>query len=253
MKLAGVTLIANGIDLNYPFEICIKNLLDCCDQVYVATDINNKDKTLDKLEEICSHYGRITILSSEWNWGITNGIDLATRANQCLNAALKDQYDYVLYLQADEIVNPREINLLKHTARHTWLNIALERTYFWQDLNHVNLDWTLPIPRFCYLDETLKVIGDGMSMRVNQHIPLIQIDPMIARIYHYSRVGKSGDIGKRLNNLDLLFHSPEEFQPLKDYIFGQNNNYERGCPEARIEQVQLKHPLGVLEFYKGYR
>lgn len=253
MKLAGITLVANGTNLGYPFKTCVKNLLSCCDQVYVATDIYNKDNTLQVLEEMKSIHNHLTILKTEWNWGITNGQDLAFRANQCLELAEKERNDYALYVQADEVINPKEINLLKFMLEKTWMNIALERAYFWKDLDYVNRDWTLHIPRLCAITPELRVIGDGMSMAINQRLPLIHMTPEIARIYHYSRVGNSQDIAKRLNNLDLLFHSPGEFQPLKDYIFGINNNYEQGCPEARIERVIVNHPPGIQEFYKEYK
>jgi hypothetical protein len=50
--LAGITLVANGLELKYPFEVCIDNLCKCCDVVIINTDLNNRDKTLDILRSI---------------------------------------------------------------------------------------------------------------------------------------------------------------------------------------------------------
>lgn len=251
MKVAGITLVANGIELQYPFEACIRNLAACCDEVFVCTDTYNRDDTFGALGNLKRELRKITVIETEWDWSITNGRDLAYRANQCIEIAEDLKFDYALYVQADEIVNPPEIELLKYTAEKTWLNFAIERTYFWKDLNHINQSWTMALPRLCTLSDKLRVIEDGMSMSLDQYIPLIHIHPSIAKIYHYSRVGESTKIAERLNNLDLLFHDPKEFSPLKDYIFGINNNFETGIDKAKIIEYNGIHPPYVEYFYNG--
>jgi hypothetical protein len=251
--LVGVTLIANGIELNYPFEVCIQNMLDCCEHVFVNTDINNRDNTLEQLEWLSRNNGnRLTVLKTKWNWNITSGRDLAFRANQCLDEALKTQAKSVLYLQADEIVNPKDILKLVDNQTAFLYNIALQRLYFWQNLQHINRDWTMPLPRLCLLTPRLRVVGDGMSMSVD-HLAgtYLHISSEIASIFHYSRVGNSRLIAKRLNKLDSLFHESEEYKKLEDYIFGQNNNFETGADIAEIETVNIEHPPGVKEFFNG--
>jgi hypothetical protein len=247
MKIAGITLVANGVELGYPFEACIRNLAACCDEVFVCTDTANRDNTTEVLRKL----PKTRIIETPWNWTITMGRDLAYRANRCLEIAEDEKFDYALYVQADEIVDPREIDLLRCTAEKTYLNFAIERTYFWKDLNHINQSWTMYLPRLCALSYKLRVIEDGMSMCLDQYIPLIHIDSRIARIYHYSRVGESTKIATRLNTLDLLFHDPKEFTPLKDYIFGINNNFESGMDKAKIIEYNGSHPPGIEQFYNG--
>jgi hypothetical protein len=248
--LAGITIIANGTILQYPFEICISNLAKCCDIIFINTDKNNKDDTLKRLFILQKKYPNIEILQTIWNWEITNGRDLAYRANECIKLAI----DYkivksVLYLQADEVIDYNAINKLKNGPIHKY-NIALERTYFWKDLYHINQSWTLHIPRLCLISPQLKVVGDGMSMHVDHDLaPYIHLDNRLARIFHYSRVGNTKYIAKRLNNLDSLFHKSQEYIALKDYKFGVNNNFEKNADTSEIEEVNIKHPEGVVEFY----
>ena len=250
--LAGITLIANGIELNYPFEICINNLCKCCDLVIVNTDIRNRDNTLARLKAIqFTSTTPIYILETKWDWSVSQGKDLAYRANQCIDKVLRIGYvQSILYLQADEVIHPDQINNIKYLSETH--NIALERTYFWKDLEHINKDWTLHIPRLCKLSNKLRVVEDGMSMCVDHDKgSYIELDPKHARIYHYSRIGNTQHIASRLNNLDSLFHKQEEFKQLIDYEFGINNNYEQGADTKNIKKIKLEHPPGIKEFYFG--
>lgn len=249
--LVGVTLVANGLELGYPFEICIQNMLNCCDHVFVNTDINNRDNTLWQLQWLSKvNNNRLTILETEWQWGVTQGKDLAYRANQCLKEALKTGATSVLYLQADEIVHPEEINKLKENNAAFLYNIALQRLYFWKDLAHINRTWTMPIPRLCLLTPALQVVGDGMSMQVDHKAGVyLHVSTNIANIYHYSRTGNSFLIAKRLNKLDSLFHNPDEYEELIDYTWGINNNFESGADTSEIEPIDIVHPPGVVEFF----
>jgi len=248
--LLGVTLVANGVNLDYPFEPCIRNLSACCDNVYINTDIHNKDNTLEILNKLQEELKNITIIESEWDWSINNGRDLAKRINDCLDKGIEDGFSAALYVQADEIVNPMEINYLKSSIDIYNYNILLERTYFWRDLEIINSTWTLPIHRMCRLTKSLRVVGDGMYMQVDNGFKSIGVPPDIARIYHYSRVGETQKIAERLNNLDSLFHSDDEYDKLEDYEFGKNNNFESGANKANTIVFDGNHPPYIRNFYE---
>jgi len=245
--LAGVTLVANGIKLKYSFVLCIENLLKCCDNVYVSADVNNKDDTTKVIRDrFC---GKVNLIETEWDWGITNGTDLAYRANLCIEKALQDKNDMVLYVQADEIADFYEVNKLKNYKIWGKTNFSLERTYFWKDLYHINRSWTHNLVRLGVLNQKVKVTSDGMYMDIDSNFNTLIVPNSVCRIYHYSRVGSTQCIASRLNNLDLLFHEKNEFTPLDDYNFGINNNFESGVATAIIEEYQGEHPDGAEEFF----
>jgi len=248
--LAGATLVANGVELNYPFEVCITNLLACCDHVFVATDLNNRDDTLARLRSLADPK-KLTILDSVWDWTLNMGHDLAFRANQCIKEALDQKFDSVLYLQADEIVHPREILDVRYIYRERFFNLSLERTYFWRDLNHIKTSWTLPIPRMCSLTEKVEIVGDGMFMKPDDMFPSRTIINDICRIYHCSRVGNPKHMVNRINVLDAMFHEKDEYAPLTDYCFGSNNNFEEGAEIDDVKVVTLSLPPGLKEFYNA--
>jgi len=243
-SLAGVTLISNGVKLGYPFEICIQNMLNCCDEVFVVTDKENKDDTLDILYEMRKETSRLKLIVTTWDWdNHREGKELARLANLGIAAARIGAATHLLYLQADEIIIPEQVRA-SYPVDGNW---AIERTYFWQDLSHINLSWTMSLPRLCLLTPNLKVIEDGMSMEVSQRHPLYAMPPEVLRIFHYSRVGDTEKIAARLNSIDSLFH--EEYVPLLDYQFGINNNFENGVLETTIIEYNGIHPKGIKEFY----
>ena len=251
-RLAGVTLVANGVELAYPFEICIRNLAVCCEKVFVVTDVYNYDDTDKKLMQITRELPNVETLAMKWDWSISRGRSLAEVANFGISVAREQGLSHVLYVQADEIVNPKEIKQIELGD----YNIALQRTYFYEDLNSIHEGWTTYLPRLCRLTSDLQVIEDGMSMQINQVIPLLWYPAELgrsapgARIYHYSRIGDTKKIAQRLNTLDLMFHRPEEFTLLTDYEFGKNNNFESGADSFMIIKYHGTHPPGVKEFYE---
>ena len=251
--LLGVTLVANGLELGYPFEPCITNLSKCCDAVYVSTDSRNKDSTLYVLRRLSKELGNVSIVESEWDWSINNGADLAKRINICLEKGVREGFKEVLYVQADEIVDFSEISSLRKVLGITKCNVVLERTYFWKNLSTINRTWTLPMCRLCPLTSKVRVVGDGMFIEADPSFQALAIPPDIARIYHYSRVGSTTAIAKRLNNLDSLFHEREEYLDLKDYEFGKNNNFESGANNPLLDLYFGSHPDGVHDFYEGQK
>jgi hypothetical protein len=258
--LLGVTLVTNGVKLGYPFEACIRNLSACCDFVTVNTDdLANEDDTTNILHNLEDELGNIYVFHNRWDWSVNNGTDLAAQVNYMLDHAMEgrhidmrellDNHNSVLYVQADEIVSPVEINRLKKSYCLTNTNLFLERTYFWKDINHINRSWTMRLPRMCPLTPRLRVIEDGMSMKIDDTFYSMNPPVDTARIYHYSRVGDTDKIADRLNVLDSLFHKKDSYSPLDKYEFGKNNNFESGADTSVIEEFKGKHPDFIEDFY----
>lgn len=247
--IAGVTLIYRGNELGYPYIPCIKNLLEVCDAVYVSVGTGCEDGTKEALEQLGP---RVHIIPALWVISPDDcGRELAKRANEALDAARLAGHRAFIYVQADEVVNPPEIVDLLSVVDLGQTFLEFERTYFWKDLEHINVDWSVGIMRAGPLLSHVRVAGDGMYLQANTSgYGRLTVPPDIARIYHYSRVGKTRGIADRLNNLDSFFHQPTEFEKLSDYEFGRDNNYEEGAAEATVISYEGPHPPHIEEFYK---
>jgi len=251
--LVGISLVQNGVSLGYPFVPCLENLLGVCDRVDVNAGIDNSDSTMEVLEDLGSKYsGRLAIVRSRWDTSHeTMGNDLSHRTNQCLKIAVGEGAKALVYCQADEVVSSKELTELFSVVDPYSNNICLERTYFWKDLYHSNRTWAHDLVRVCPITDSVCVLGDGMYMQFDGLFNTVYVPPSIARIYHYSRVGDSRKIAEKLNRLDSMFHDPEMFDFLEDYEFGTNNNFETDADLADVLEIDVEHPSGIAEFYRG--
>ncbi len=247
--LAGLSLISNGVFLGYPFIPCIQNMLDCCDRVYVSVDTDSTDGTEAAVDFLAAQNKNLIPVKSKWFKGVTNAEDHGLRVHQCIDAARLDGCSVVLYCQADEVIDPLEINAVKSCVDIYNSNIFLERTYFWKDLFHINRKWTLFLSRMCPLTDNIRVVEGAMTIEVDKKFKDVYVPADIARIYHYSRIGKSTDIANRLNSLRALF--AEGLEQLEDYSFEEKHCFEPEFSSADIVGYGGTHPPMIDSFYNN--
>jgi len=211
------------------------------------------------------------IVESIWDMSNTgNGSMLAREANLLLDKI--PEGDWVVYLQADELINPtigpelrNVIANLETYSDDPYTTIELYRAYFWRDLKTIRLDWSLPIARV-FKKGCAVVSQDGMpterlsgrSFRpfdtgMNIYREPYKVPPWI---YHYSRVGDPTLISNRLVTLDGLFHEQKDLpDDLPAYDF-QTREYDSfsitatpGVREGSFLRYDGPHPDGIEEFY----
>lgn len=236
-NLTGVTLIRNGNLLKYPWELCIRSMVKYCDQVLVNCDPGNDD-TLSTLYQLQKYYpNTIRVFQSKWDMSNTgDGSELAKQVNLLLP---KVETDWVIYLQADELIHDLDHQVIVDSiknARSDVTQIELYRTYFYQSLTTRLSKEELFLGRV-FRKGTHEIGGDGMYL-VRKEGNVLRTG---TNIYHYSRMGSEEDIDRRVKNLDILFHDPEK---VKDFpVF----KYQ---PEG-LSEYHGSHPEGIWEFYRG--
>lgn len=236
MSITGISLVRNGNELRYPWKLTIKSLLSCCDEVIVNCCPTN-DQTFEELRMI-SKYHPVKIIESNWDMSNSgNGSMLAYEANKILPSV---STDWIMYLQADELVHEDDAEYYKNitsTMPGRISQIELFRTYFWGSLTQRYLSNELFLGRL-FRTGTNIVGGDGMH--------LVRLLGEVYRtnklIYHYSRMGSEEQINKRIRTLDRLFHDEEKVNQFKHFSFAE-------AAKSDIIFYDGKHPEGVESLY----
>ncbi len=167
--VSGLTIIRNGVRLNYPFLESIRSALSICDEfVIVAGD--SDDETLARLETL--NDDRIRIIQTRWSPDV--------RPQKCLLAQQTSiglgfvRGTWCLYLQANEVLHEDSLlplrALMERHARDQEIEAMLvERLTFWSDYRHY-----IPVypRRFKYTARIIRPnigtysIRDGMSFAI---------------------------------------------------------------------------------------
>lgn len=223
-SLGGITIISNGIKLHYPYLEVIECLLDLCDVVYCGVDTLSSDGTLESLQFIKNP--KLKLITFPW----TNkregepGSSLSLYTNRVANKA---DTDYLIYLQADEFTHEKDISVIR-----SWMNesdsfyagVEIPRLYFFESINKIRKDWTVPILRFVRR-KSATCVGDAMYWKAKSGLVVKPAENNVF-IYHYSRVKELASpeqIAARVRNLDTFFHDPKNLREPGAYDFKTRN------------------------------
>ena len=105
--------VRNGISLDYCFEASINSMRAVCDHVFV-TYCESNDGTLEVLEAMVQQ-GKLTVLNCNNDaWEAQKGKEkLSYFQNISIQYAQNEGYEYVLLVQADEVLHQDSIPYIK--------------------------------------------------------------------------------------------------------------------------------------------
>ncbi len=167
--VSGLTIIRNGVRLNYPFLEAIRSALEICDE-YIVVAGDSDDETLDYLAGL--NDGRIRVIHTEWS--------PLVKPRKCLLAQQTNiglgfcRGRWCLYLQGNEILHEKDLPHLRslmevHAENESVEAMLVERLTFWSDYDH----FVAAYPRrFKYTARIIRPnigtysIRDGMSFAV---------------------------------------------------------------------------------------
>ena len=167
--VSGLTIIRNGVKLDYPFTEAILSALPICDEfVVVAGD--SDDGTLDRLEQLDDP--RIRVIKTRWSPHVVPRMGLLAQQTNIGLGLCSGRW--CLYLQSNEVLHedslPRLRRLMEtHVENADVEAFLLERLTFWSDYDHY-----VPIypRRFKYTARIIRTsigaysIRDAMSFAV---------------------------------------------------------------------------------------
>jgi glycosyltransferase involved in cell wall biosynthesis len=167
--VSGLTIIRNGVRLNYPFIEAIRSALEICDE-YVVVAGDSDDETLEHLEALNDN--RVRVIHTEWS--------PLVKPRKCLLAQQTNvglgfcRGRWCLYLQGNEILHEKDLPHLRqlmelHADNESVEAMLVERLTFWSDYQH----YVATYPRrFKYTPRIIRPnigtysIRDGMSFAV---------------------------------------------------------------------------------------
>jgi hypothetical protein len=193
------------------------------DEIVINVDTGRcRDGTLDLLRmmasrrpELLPHGPVLRVIPSRWTWTPSGGEELARQTNIAIEAC---RGTWVLSVQADEVLHEDDTEIIRWITGlpEAYAGAEVMRLYFWRDPQTLRTDWTQRLVRMIRRGRG-RAVGDAMALEADGLV--WPADDGIPRLYHYSRLGTPEEIGRRLRNLDSLFHRDEELDCERPYDF----------------------------------
>jgi len=138
MKISGFSFVRNGSKLYYPVKESIQSMLPLCDEIVVAVGKGDPDDT--SREDILSiGSDKIRIIDTEWDprymvRGAIHAIQTDIAKAACTG-------DWLLYLQADEVIHEKDIPEIRRRCEELLdkpevEGLLFDYYHFWGDYDH---------------------------------------------------------------------------------------------------------------------
>ncbi|MBC8277004.1 MAG: glycosyltransferase [FCB group bacterium] len=221
MSISAVTIIKNGLKLGYPFVESILSILPVCDEVIISEGYS-EDGTLKILQTVFENEPKIRIVHDRWPVR-KSGRAIAEITDLAVACAAGD---WIFYLQADEILHEKNLDLLRKIdgGDYPFNAVAFDFLHFSGSWHHVNPNpgYTKAIRMF---RNGRKIIShhDGWSF-CGEVEPVMDCSDAWEPIYHYGWVFRENIPAKRENHAGLY---PDN----KDYQQAAKNQLPPPVPE----------------------
>jgi glycosyltransferase involved in cell wall biosynthesis len=210
MKISGFTFVRNGFKLGYPVLESLQSLLDICDEVVIA--IGNSD---DETEERIKNLGnpKIIIISTVWDETLREG---GTILAQQTDIALQHcTGDWLLYLQADEVLHEKDYDIIKQYAHRYFHHPTIEGLlfsyyHFFGNYNYIGTgrQWYRSEIRMIKNTNSVFSWRDAQGFRTKDAngIRKLKVASIPASVYHYGWVRNPIAYLKKQAAFHKLYH-----------------------------------------------
>ena len=235
MTISGFTIVRNGVKFDYPFIESLQSLLPLCDEVVINVGASEDDTRerirvwMDGLPE--AQRRRVKVIESVWPLDDPEkrkgGRILAEQTNIALD---KCTGDWCVYLQADEVLHEKDIDIIRGEIK------AIDRTQGVDGLvlNYVHFYGTFDViqqSRSAYRREIrvfrnrrgIRSVGDAQGFR---HFSGDKIQCVLSRgrVFHYGWVRPPQVMKEKTGFMDTLYH---EGADASAPATGDNYKYKR--------------------------
>lgn len=131
IKTSGYTVVRNGIELDYCFNLAIQSLIPVCEEVVVGV-ARSTDGTSEFLEEWKEREPKLRVIHQPWN-DPAGQIDWFVRWINDTRQHLK--HPRQLFLDADEVLDPNSYEEIR--TCNPGASFWFERLNFWRDGKHI--------------------------------------------------------------------------------------------------------------------
>jgi glycosyltransferase involved in cell wall biosynthesis len=238
--VSGLTIIRNGVRLNYPFVEAIRSALSICDE-YIVVAGDSDDETLEYLAALDDD--RIRVIHTEWSPLVSpRKCLLAQQTNIGLGFC---RGRWCLYLQGNEVLHEKDLPHLRslmetHAQNPSVEAMLVERLTFWSDYDH----YVAAYPRrFKYTARIIRPyigtysIRDGMSFAVFDNFST------------KGRYPNSIDTGADLYRYDYVHSVEQQARKFADAVHrtgtsvrAEDNYYYEHYPRQFLARFEGTHP-----------
>lgn len=247
----GITYVRRLRDLHYPLGLTMQSMVPLAKRV-VVTEPLEVGGVIGYLSEAGVNDVAVVPTHAPWH-------DLGVDGNSRLRAVLRTALMHaeggldVLYLEADECMEPRHVEeMLVERPAVAWL----PRWQLWPGRmgEAIRLDWSLFLPRFCAVEALLDALdhgrGDASCLPVRRDFVVAQFPQW--PIWHLSRLGGPRMIAKRRRAVAELYvdNGDDLYVPDRyDFVPRRYENWERGkmppACEGMFAEPATPPPTGV--------
>jgi len=253
MKISGFSMCRNAVKFCYPVKESILSLLPLVDEMVIAVG-EGSDSTLDLVSSMGIE--KMKIVETTW--------DIDTFANGTIHAQQTDfakdmcTGDWLIYLQADEVLHEKDYELIRSHCERELHNLEvdgflLNYLHFWGDFQHLqnSHSWYKHEIRIVRNDpeihswqsaQSFRRIKnfDGQSYRQKRGTTKLRVKAIDAAVYHYGWVRPREVMIAKMNELDRIHsHHSARFSGAMDY----------GDLDA-LPRFNLQHPAVMTEWIK---
>ncbi len=263
MKLSGFTMARNADLLYYPIAESIASALPIVDEFVVALGKGDEaDRSREKIEALSSP--KITIIDTEWDTiAFPNGTEHAHQTDIAKEAC---SGDWLLYLQADEVIHEEDHSSILSRCSELLGDDEVEGLlfnylHFWGDYQHVHRShgWYRREIRIVRNDpeihswesaQSFRRIPefDGRSYRQQVGTQKLHVAQLDARIFHYGWVRPPEFMLRKQRAFDTNHHGREE----AERRHGTDNGAHAYGPLGRIPLYDGSHPEVMQERIEAF-
>ena len=229
MTISGFSMGRNVSKLYYPIKASIESILPIVDEFVFALGDNDKDDSTEAIIKSIKS-DKLKIIRTKWDLEkYPNGME---NAHQTDIAKSHCKGDWLIYLQADEVIHENYLDNIKSACEIHLENkhidaFLLKYMHFFGDYNHYNdgRGWYQNEIRIIRNDSEIHSFQsaqsfrripnfDGLSYRKKEGTSKLNVVPINAFVYHYGWVRPPQLMQKKKIALDKIHsHNSSETDP----------------------------------------
>ena len=254
MKLSGITLAREAVSNGYPVVECVRSLLLACDEVMVNVG-DSADGTREAVLGIGSP--KVALLEEPWDMDLREkGLVLSQETNRAMRAC---GGDWILYLQADEIMHEDDAaalrGLLERLARRESVDgVSLKYLHFYGTADYFQdhfLKWYTRAVRVVRNESCIVSVGDALKFRKVSGGRAARVREYRSklRVYHYGWARRPEVMLKKQKHLDRFWHDDVSLREK----YRETREREIYADLGNLGKFEGSHPAVMREWIEANR
>lgn len=275
MKISAFSMAKNATKLYYPVKQAVASVLPIVDEfVFALGKGDEDDRTREELLSLNSD--KLKIIDTEWDIEkYPNGMENAHQTDIAKEACTGD---WLIYLQADEVIHEKYLDTIVEKCRQRLDDervegFLLKYRHFFGDYDHyahqhgwyqkeIRIIRNLPEIHSFWSAQSFRKIPDfdGKSYKTKEGTEKLTVEPIDAYIYHYGWVRPPRLMQSKSKSLDTIHKGKKKANNIykkKDEVYDYGDmtkmsEFKGTHPEVMKEWIEDFDWADQLTFEKGY-